>query len=70
MRNLRNLRNFFASQEQLSITQLQTLRGGAIPINTQNAEGQNQNGQGQNGSMSAMDDNKRPERPGGGVSTH
>jgi hypothetical protein len=71
MRNLKNLRSFFSSQEQLSKNQLQTICGGAISmVSTNNQVGPNQNGQIQMGSMSALDDNKRPERPGGGVSTH
>ncbi|MEO0043543.1 MAG: hypothetical protein RL329_2991 [Bacteroidota bacterium] len=71
MRNLRNLRSFFSNQEQLSKNQLQTICGGAIPmVTTNNQVTPNQTGQIQNGCVSAMDDNKRPERPGGGVSTH
>jgi hypothetical protein len=69
MSNLRTLRNLFSRQEQLSLNQLQTIRGGA----DNNQTGNNQNGTIQTGTIqapTAMDDNKRPERPGGGVSTH
>jgi hypothetical protein len=67
MSNLRTLRNLFSRQEQLSLNQLQTICGGA------------NNGNGNDNvpaivvlppQAQALDDNKRPERPGGGVSTH
>ncbi len=75
MSNLRTLRNFFSCQEQLSLNQLQKIRGGADNQNGNNQNGNNQNGNNQNGNsqnqaVAALDDNKRPERPGGGVSTH
>jgi hypothetical protein len=76
MSNLRTLRNLFSCQEQLSLNQLQKIRGGAGFIQTGNNPSNNQNGgnnsQGnnQNFATAALDDNKRPERPGGGVSTH
>jgi hypothetical protein len=69
MSNLRTLRNLFSRQEQLSFNQLQTIRGGA----DNNQTGNNQTGNNQTGNIqapTALDDNKRPERPGGGVSTH
>jgi hypothetical protein len=74
MSNLRTLRNLFSRQEQLSFNQLQTIRGGA----DNNQTGNNQTGNTQTGNIqtgniqapTALDDNKRPERPGGGVSTH
>jgi hypothetical protein len=69
MSNLRTLRNLFSRQEQLSLNQLQKIRGGADNNQTGNNEtGNNQTGNNQ--APTAMDDNKRPERPGGGVSTH
>jgi hypothetical protein len=70
MSNLRTLRNFFSCQEQLSLNQLQKIRGGADNNQNQNDNNQNGNNQNQQGAVAALDDNKRPERPGGGVSTH
>jgi hypothetical protein len=68
MSNLRNLRNLFSSQVQLSVNELQIVRGGAagvdpfanVPAFVTLPDA----------ALSALDDNKRPERPGGGVSTH
>jgi hypothetical protein len=69
MSSLRNLRNLFS---QLSVNELQTVRGGAAVIDQtgNNQTGNNQTGNYQIQGVSALDDNKRPERPGGGVSTH
>jgi hypothetical protein len=72
MSNLRTLRNLFLGQEQLSFNQLQKIRGGMDNSNN------NPNPTANvpefvvlpNQALAALDDNKRPERPGGGVSTH
>ena len=71
MINLRTLRNLFSCQEQLSSNELQIIRGGAnngnsnptatVPSSVLPLPSQ---------VTAALDDNKRPERPGGGVSTH
>jgi hypothetical protein len=65
MSNLRNLRNLFS---QLSVNELQTVRGGAAVIDpTANVPAFVTL---PDAGLFALDDNKRPERPGGGVSTH
>jgi hypothetical protein len=67
MSNLRTLRNLF-SREQLSLNELHTVRGGAA--NTNNEPILPDFVVLPNQALAALDDNKRPERPGGGVSTH
>jgi hypothetical protein len=68
MSNLRTLRNLF-SREQLSLNELQSVRGGAAPANEPTAIVPDFVAL-PNQALAALDDNKRPERPGGGVSTH
>jgi hypothetical protein len=70
MSTLRTLRNLFSGQEQLSFHQLQKIRGGADNINPNPTANVPELVVLPAQALAALDDNKRPERPGGGVSTH
>ena len=63
MSKLLKFRQFLAPQEQLSSEALRKIRGGSgettVTTTTTTTT-----------LTTALDDNKRPERPGGGVSTH